>query len=319
MTRALTLAFCAALAACTPSFASPTQVTDLRILGIQAEPPEALFDAQCTDPNDISTCTVSNVDDMQITILFVDPVHPSQPGVITPELCAPSTTNPICGANAVVLATQQGPQDSIDYSLRGAFTGDDLQQLPALLIASAEASPLKGYGGIQVELQMGVDTDDPYGVQLSHKTLVFNPRTPDGNPNRNHNPQVTGMKVIDTASGATVGVLAPGQTLSLPLGVEVGLRPVLAPGSIETYQTVDLNGQTVTITEDLQWDFYSTTGADFDNGTADEPLPGVGDPPLGLTRITATAARSGTLWAVVHDGRGGDAWIQLPWVSGGNP
>ncbi len=190
--------------------------------------------------------------------------------------------------------------------------------MPALLVASVESSALHGYGGIQVELQLGVDTGDPNGVQLASKTLVFNPRLPGGNPNRNHNPGITGMELIDF-QGNKLGVLPPGQLLELTVGIELGLRPVLAPGSIETYTTVDLSGQTETVTEQLSYDFYSTTGADFDDGTASEPLPGVSDPPLGLSRITASEAGSGTMWTVVHDGRGGDAWIQLPWkASGGN-
>ena len=304
------------LSACTPSFASQTQVTDLRILGIQAEPPEALFDATCTDPTNVSTCTVSNVDDMQITLLYVDPVHPSTAGVVTPALCAPNSTDPICGAGSLMLQQQQGPQDTLGFSLFGAFTGNDLQQLPGLIVASAEASSLMGYGGIQVELQLGVDTGDPAGVQLGSKTLVFNPRTPDGNPNRNHNPGVSGMKMLDD-KGNQLGLLTPGQTLQLTVGTEIGLRPVLTPGSIETYQTVDLTGATVTVRENLQWNFYSTSGSDFDDGTASEPLAGVADPPEGLTRITASKATSGTMWAVVHDGRGGDAWIEFPWQATG--
>ena len=304
------------LSACTPSFQSASQVTDLRILAMQAEPPESLFDAQCSDPHNLATCTVSNIDDMHLSVLFVDPVHPHQNGAITPTLCPTSTTSPICGAGSLTLEAQAGPQDTIGFSLEGALLGGDLQKLPALIYASAESSALKGFGGIDVEFQAGVDTGDANGIQLGHKTLVFNPRLPAGNPSRNHNPIVTGMKVI-AANGTDLGVLAPGQTLQLTVGAELGLRPVLAPGSIETYQTIDLTGQSVAVTENLVWDFYSTTGADFDNGTASEPLTGVADPALGLTRMTATKIRSGTLWAVVHDGRGGTGWIELPWISGG--
>jgi hypothetical protein len=302
--------------ACTPSFQSASQVTDLRILAMQAEPPESLFDAQCSDATNLSTCTVSNIDDMHLSILFVDPVHPHQTGAITPTLCPTNTTSPICGDGSLALEAQSGPQDTIGFSLEGALLDADLQKLPALIYASAEASALKGFGGIDVEWQASVDTGDANGAQLGHKTLVFNPRLSTGNPNRNHNPVITGMKVI-AANGTDLGVLAPGQTLQLTVGAELGLRPILAPGSVETYQTVDLTGHSVTVTENLEWDFYSTTGSDFDNGTAYEPLPGVADPALGLTRMTATKIRSGTLWAVVHDGRGGTSWIELPWISGG--
>src|SRR4051794_41796023 len=38
------LALLLLLAACTPDFAAPSDVTDLRVLAVQAEPPEARFD-----------------------------------------------------------------------------------------------------------------------------------------------------------------------------------------------------------------------------------------------------------------------------------
>ena len=303
---------------CTPDFQSQSQVIDLRILGIKAEPPEALFNASCTDMTKLSTCTVSSVDDMRITALFADPAHPAHPGVISPTLCPPQTnqtpSNPNCGPGSLELMQQHGAQDQISFSLQGALTAADLQQLPALLIASAQASPLMGYGGLQVELQLGVDTADPFGVQLGHKTLVFNPRTADGNPNRNHNPSITGMKLLDQM-GHDLGARAPGEPLLLTLHQEIGLRPVLAAGSIETYQTIDLTGARVTVRENLAWDFYSTANADFDKGSASEPLAGVADPLEGLTRFTAIKQATGTLWAVVHDGRGGTDWIQIPWTA----
>src|SRR4051812_4162927 len=47
--------------ACTPSFASVGEVADLRVLAVQAEPPEAQF-----DPN-------GNVADVHVRVLAVDP------------------------------------------------------------------------------------------------------------------------------------------------------------------------------------------------------------------------------------------------------
>jgi hypothetical protein len=180
MTAAALFAF-----ACTPSFQSQTQVTDLRLLGIQAQPPEALFDATCTNPNVLTTCAISNVDDMQITLLYDDPIHPNAIGIVTPTLCAPSTAtpaNPICGADSLALLQQEGPQTQLSFSLFAALAANNLQLLPALIAASAESSELMGFGGIEVELQLGVDTGDPNGIQLGHKTLVFNQRLQGGNP-----------------------------------------------------------------------------------------------------------------------------------------
>jgi hypothetical protein len=306
----LALLTCAALAgACTPSFQSSEVVVDLRVLGIKAEPPEALVDGSIDAGGNL---TVTAVEDITVTALLFDPVHPSQAASVLPTLCLPSD-GVRCGPSAIDLTTVLGAQPQVSFSLSHQVKGSQLAQLQQLLIAAVKDDKLKGFGGIKVQLMLSVDTQDPAGVQTALKTLLFSPRTEAGNPNKNHNPTATGLKLIELDNDSELGRVAVGETLNLKLGVQVGLRPLLADGSIEEYDTFDLQGKQVHLREDLSWSFYTTEGGDLDRGSADEPLAGVADPPAGLVRFTAVRAGQGTLWAVVRDGRGGSSWTLHPW------
>jgi hypothetical protein len=126
----------------------------------------------------------------------------------------------------------------------------------------------------------------------------------------NHNPSIASLEL--TRDGAPAGTLQPGEPLSVPAGVEIGILPHLAAGEggAETYTTTDLSGNAVTLTEAPRYSFFTTTAGDLDVATADEPLPGT-KPPQGLVRFTALRRGTGTLWVVVRDGRGGLGWLEL--------
>ena len=298
-----------ATAGCTPSFQSSDTILDLRVMGIRAEPPEALVDGTL-DAN--GHLVVTGLEDVRVTVLLFDPVHPDQPASVAPSVCLPSD-GARCAKTAVELTPVIGAQQEVSFSLQHQIKGDQLTQLRDLLLAAVEDDKLKGAFGVKVQLMVGVDTLDPAGVQTALKTLVFSPRRTDGNPNKNHNPTAAGLKVIELNNNAETGRLAPGEPLNLQLGVRVGLRPLLAVGSIEEYDTYDLQGKQVHLRESLSWDFYTTESGDLDRSGADEPLAGVGDPPAGLVRFQAAHAGQGTLWAVVRDGRGGVSWTRHPW------
>jgi hypothetical protein len=106
-----------------------------------------------------------------------------------------------------------------------------------------------------------------------------------------------------------------------------GLRPVLEPGSLEEYDTVDFSGRAVHVRERIRYSFYATSGlfvgrlqhsttglaVYYGNGNdfeADEPDPDAPDPPSGL--IPLTAMQDGVLWVVARDSRGATAWLTVP-------
>ena len=75
------LALLAVLCACTPDFQARSDVTDLRVLAVQAEPPEALYGA-------------NGVDDVVVTVLAVDP-SPHSAFSLAFDVCAPTDSLPL--------------------------------------------------------------------------------------------------------------------------------------------------------------------------------------------------------------------------------
>ena len=300
----LALGLCAALA-CTPSFESAEVVSDLRVIGITAEPPEALIDVDA-----------GTVEDVQVTVLVADPVHRAQKVTVVPTLCLPSD-GARCVKTAVELGPTTQPQDQISFSLQAQILARQLPpaQLVALLQAAVADDKLKGLGGVRLQLMVGVDDQlDPNGQQTALKTLLFSPKLPGGNPNKNHNPAALGLTLINLNTKQTISSPASGEPITIYVGRQIGVRPRLGDGSSETYRTIDLSGRVVTLTENLSWNFYTTQDGDLDRGTADEPIVGAGDPPDGLVRFQGVKdGAHGTFWAVVRDGRGGQAWTIHPW------
>ncbi|HUJ24756.1 MAG TPA: hypothetical protein VLW85_01980 [Myxococcales bacterium] len=277
------------LAACTPNFQAPSDITDLRVLSVQAEPPEAQYDE-------------SGVDDVQVRMLVVDPARPSGFALMKWDICAPTDSRRCDGQyGPAFLSGQQSRQGGDEFP---AVT----ISVPVAVVQAVLASDkLGGLGGIRAQFSFSVDDGDPNGAQYADKVLLYTQRgtTP------NHNPQLTGLHL--TLDGADLRTLNPGDTLCLQPGVQVGVRPLLAADARETYTTTDLQGHQITLTEDPDYSFFVTPGASFDRDTAVEPVDGVA-PPDGFTRIEATRG-SGTFFVVVRDGRGGESWLGFPWTT----
>jgi hypothetical protein len=102
-----------------------------------------------------------------------------------------------------------------------------------------------------------------------------------------------------------------GDTIELPIGIEIGLLPLIPQDTCEQYVTTDFRGNQVQLTEQPHYSFFVTPGAEIGVETADEPLDGV-PPSDGLSRITAHSGE-GMLWIVVRDGRGGESWARFQW------
>jgi len=284
--RPLLLAAFAASAACTPSFEGPEIVRDLRVLAVQAEPPEATID--------LSTGKAAPV---QVRVLAVDPA-PREAMTASGSLCFP-TDSRRCDEvqNVSIGAAQMVADEGPSWTL---------QVPPAIIQAAVQEDDLRGFGGVRVQLSVNVADGDPHGPVFADKVLLFSP--PGGSVN--HNPSIASLEL--TNDGAPAGPGLGGGRPSLPVGVPIGILPHLAEGEggAETYTTTDLQGNAVTLTESPRYSFFALAGADLDTAIADEPLPGT-RPPKGLVRLTPLQAGPGTLWIVVRDGRGGIGWLAV--------
>jgi len=100
--RTLSLSLLLLAAACTPDFAAQSDVTDLRVLAVRAEPPEAQYDATSSPPS---------IDPVRLTILAADPRNTS-PMTMTFQLCAPTDSRRCDGGPATApVARPLGPLD----------------------------------------------------------------------------------------------------------------------------------------------------------------------------------------------------------------
>src|SRR5690348_14692149 len=197
------LAAAAAAAACTPDFQATSDVNDLRVLAVQAEPPEAQYDATSADP-------------VHIRILAVDPPSEGAFGLMRWQICAPTDSR---RCDQPIIPEAQGSQ-----SRQGGreFSADIA--IPAGLVQDFVGNDKLGgfLGTFFAQFSFLVDDGDPHGPVYADKSLVYSRR----GPPPNHNPLMTGVDV--TVNGVADRTLAPGETFKVTLGVEYGLRPILA-------------------------------------------------------------------------------------------
>lgn len=275
--------------ACTPDFQSADVVRDLRVLAVRTDPPEALVDL-----------AAGTVEDVHVRVLFADPAATSlSKARLTAEACIPTTTGR-CDKPSLPLADQLGPVGEQSF---------DVRLPPQLLLAALQDDRLKGLGGISLQLSLEVETADPAGPQAATKTLLYSRKDPARTPN--HAPELLGLQLLKGTTES--GDWHPGQVLPLQVGVDVGLRPLLAEGAIEYYTAKTFDGTTITLREIVTHRFFVSSDGELDRASAAEPLAGVADPPAGFVRVRANLAGSGTLWVVTRDGRGGTSWLVVPW------
>jgi hypothetical protein len=256
------------------------------------------------------------VEAVRLSALIVEPNKGSTGSYhVAWALCVPSTTTPGCANGTVVMSDPEWKRDS-SVEL----------QVPADLVAAAEAAdPLHGFGGIRVLAELRVDGAKP----ATATTPIIFSRTPPAH--RNHPPAIEGLRV--TPQGGSTGTAPPPPNpTNVFVGVPTGLRPVLSPGSMEEYDTVDLQGNPVHLQERIRYSFYATPGLSigrlllrsvggnvvyYPNGTdveADEPPPGTPETPGGLMLLEAVRRGGviGTMWIVARDSRGAASWLEVP-------
>ncbi|MFL5398148.1 MAG: hypothetical protein ACJ79P_09645 [Myxococcales bacterium] len=307
--RAAGIAFALVAAACEqhadPCFTPQSKIEDLRVLGIAVDPPDPVVDFQS-----------GTIEPVRLSALIVEPGKGSTGSYhVAWALCVPSTTTPGCANATVVMSDPEWKRDS-SVELH----------VPRDLIAAAEAAdPLHGFGGIRVLAERRVDGANP---ATATTPIIFSRTSP---AQRNHPPAIAGLRV--TPQGGSTGTAPPPpNATNVFVGVPTGLRPVLLPGAMEEYDTVDLDGNRVHLQERIRYSFYATPGLSmgrlllrsvggnvvyYPNGTdveADEPPPGTPDTPGGLMLVEAVRRGGviGTIWIVARDSRGATSWLEVP-------
>jgi hypothetical protein len=335
MTRLICASILLAVAGCAGDVPSPTLVEDLRVLAIRAEPPELLVDrGEMTTASQVS-----------FEALVVDPRGPSM--VYEWRFC-PVESSQTCGdfdrrrASAaaefrpVLDATRAERRDGQSEPAGDGALGVDAfpVAIPAGLFAYHLATSGLGLGNgswvsAVLRLQAGSET------LLAQKRVVLNARdlsawnpelatfgwqvctsepapgcVPLAPRTANRNPEITAIEVARSAS-AEAPFAPAGSSLTLAPGEIIRLRPVLAPGAEERYQTVEsaLQGNHLVVVERSEEpiaSWFATAGKLGDEQTTRQLTK-----TLDNTFTAPVEAGPISLYIVVRDQRGGVGWAAL--------
>lgn len=321
MTRRLVpwIAVVAAAAAC-GDFESPEIVLDLRILGMTADPPEIVIDAD--DPDDVS---LDDIPEVTVCALVADPAD-SRRLRYQMIACPPRSslrcfedTQPrvIMGDGEVDDPEQADQPVTVCQTLRP--TGS----LLAVIEESVRADDLAGFGGIGIQVGLSVEPEGaPDQVQFASKELRFAARIPDTRV-ANTNPAIERVMIAREATGprhrgfaAPAGRCGDVDPFVVLAGEKVALLPVAGDGSVEDYVVPTFDGETREFTESLTYAWYSTEGSWGAGTTGGPPDPSgaIQDPDTTWTAPDDPEVVGDSLdvmmWFVQRDERGGASWVE---------
>jgi hypothetical protein len=327
MRRPAALLGLAVAGACTPDFDDSTTIKDLRVIAIQAEPPEILIDLPAVMEN---PALLAMLPPVRISPLVVDPRGGGRPVEFRVQACGnrPDTGDrqSQAGPGQVNDTISQAPcpDGALPVAEGSVVPVEDgtaplaliFQPTPELLIQAAMGDPLSLELGLPITLSFTFRAGDEQVVAI--KRVLFSPTLrPDQVPNRN--PQITHLSTratreepptpIDPAAPPT---LAPGAKLRiLPAPAEA--EPYLARAfsrSERRFVTEEIAQET------LRYSFYATQGSFSPGGRSTFPSP-LRDDPINVIESTygapATVADGNHevyLFVVVRDERGGSSYIR---------
>lgn len=294
----LSLTLAVALSACLEVQDDPTKVVDLRVLGVQVEPPELM--ATGCDFEDTSVL-LPFAQPVTLTALLVDPAGGGRS--LEYELLACAAQDDLrCEDSRVSLAQGTATAGELSLTITPAFAV--LEDGRPLLLATIEEDDYFGFGGARVSLVLRVRAGEE--EIYAQKLMVYAcPLVP--GMTANVNPFVPALTFADVAWDEAVvpSVSGPG-----PHPIEVA-DPA---GAQEAYvvPSLEQTPRPIPLTEawTLSWhtdygrfDPRQTGGAEFaGDGTA--RLRGRWFPP------TDAEPREVRVWVVARDGRGGLAWVE---------
>jgi hypothetical protein len=286
--RAAALTGVCAAAACTPKFENATNILDLRLLGIQADPPEVLIDLEAVMttgvlPEPLPTITM--------VPLVLDPKGAGRPISFRVEACANQPNLAIQGGNPVMPRPGMEGDAVADSPCSGAgslllsemdvvptadgvvpFSTSFTPTLP-FLIEAARADPFGIELGLPLTVTFTVSAGDEKVV--AYKRILFSRRLgPTHTPNQN--PVVTTFfyrpKREDPRQ--TLDPFNP-PVVALRDKLRIGVAPALAEAyPARSYSPSQRMFYTQQIPEEtLRYNFYATRGV-FGPGTvSNDPSP----------------------------------------------
>lgn len=309
---------------CTPDFEDPWLVKDLRILGINATPPEQILrlesgDVTTAPREEVLAAALEQLVPVDLQLLAVDPRDPDREVAWEVWACTPEEG--FCDGAALEKRLASGR--TLPGEIRHSLLPD-----PELLLASLEADPFRGFGGLPVIVEFRVVDDGSTAeggetfTVAGFKRVVYTfplPYSPVPEAKSpNNNPAIEQIKANDQS----VDLSAP---LEVTRGSEIVLEPVPTEGSKETYIVVTAEnpfnvagGESQFGEEQLEeflgYSFFTTVGKLSHGTTGGKPLPFVENEKIDDITSTWTVPDEpgeATLWVVIRDDRGGAGWESI--------
>jgi len=287
-----------------PCFQPQSVISDLRLLAVRTDPPEVIFDGRQIPP-------------LRVRALLGSGGGGFAQVELQGSVCAPNPDG-TCASPSSYAGGSSGALGEVSFSLVPPFD---------LLAAALASDPLRGYGGIRVQLKLAASGDGT--TTSAEKLLLYSPTRPGYVPN--HGFEIDSIDLLE--KGQLVANSTTAGEFSLVVGKTYGLRPHLAPAegeltAAEEYDVTDLAGNRQHLREHITYSFYATPHLIFGDlstlggniigsyvagaDTASEPEPGAPGPPEGLVRLTPVSATTGALYVVARDGRGAEAFREVP-------
>jgi hypothetical protein len=306
MTRSLLVVLL--LTGCNAQFKPETLVDSLRVLAITAEPPE-----------------VSPGESAQLDILQLDPSRPGGKTTVVWVGCEPDPIDfnrSACNDTSALLQPTAFATFPPGVRVLGFGNRAGYASASTLFDGLSPEDPVRANGtsgpvlGVVIgEEVKPTSSDEELRVlfgrierQEVQTVMALTRVTVTERATRNHNPKISALKVD--------GVAVPKDArLQLREGSTVTLEPELVEGSRETY-TLQLPSGPSDKSETLVVSWDSSAGR-FDQARLDVSMPGA------VTKFIAPGSaqvpedpvpekRTGTLWSVVRDGRGGQHFVTVP-------
>lgn len=296
------------LSGCNAQFKPETLVDSLRVLAITAEPPE-----------------VSPGESAQLDILQLDPSRPGGKTTVVWVGCEPDPIDfnrSACNDTSALLQPTAFATFPPGVRVLGFGNRAGYASAATLFDGLAPEDPVRANGtsgpvlGVVIGEEINPTSSDEelrvlFGRierQEVQTVMALTRVTVTERATRNRNPKIAALKVD--------GVAVP-KDARLPLreGSTVTLEPELAEGSRETY-TLQLPSGPSEKSETLVVSWYSSAGR-FDQARIDVSTAGSVTKFItpGSTQVpedTVPEKRTGTLWSVVRDGRGGQHFVTVP-------
>jgi hypothetical protein len=292
------LSLIAALLSCTGACVSPaddpSNVKDLRVLGISIEPPELMAD-DCTSPLASRSVYTSEV---TFTALIADPNGNGRPVRYELLACA-DTTDRNCSTQEDRTVLASGVTQAGELPLRIRPGSITLASGAPLLERVVEVDDYHGFGGIRMPLVFHLFREDE--KVYAQKLMVFNCK---------YFPEMT-ANVTPVVPGLQMNGVEWSSSGALMLQ---GLGPFkMAPDDFtsleETYVVPSFDLRPVHLRESWKLSWHTDRGTFSPTETGGVDFGGQESRQLTEWTPGTGPEQDVNFWVVVRDGRGGESWL----------